>query len=55
MKNKDTVKELAELCKHYGLEIMKNTDAENEELERWAWNIYASANNIIKELKNDND
>lgn len=49
MKNKDTIKELAELCAKYGLEIMDNVY--DEDLARWAWEIYANANNIIKELK----
>ena len=49
MKNKDIIKELAELCSKYGLEIMDNVY--DEDLARMAYDIYASANNIIKELE----
>lgn len=51
MKNKDTVKEIAELCANYGLEIMKNTEPEDEGITFLAWRIFANANDIIKELE----
>lgn len=54
MKNKDTIKDLARLCKEYGLKIMKEGSAEDEYLMFLAWNIYASANEIMKEFNDEN-
>ena len=51
MKNKYTIKDIARLCKEYGLKIMKEGSAEDEYLMLLAWNIYASANDIIEELE----